>query len=191
MNECYQHFSDESLRLLSADKNLNTFLPFRFPGGYHYDFSPQWYPTFCDIRENLIDIADYFKQLRNTDFPSAESNEHLPKWLPDLDARLRIIDKSRLEVKLGGFAQIIDGIDGDRIRICEICTQLFWAKRVESKACSATCANNLRQRLYRTLSREEKTRRKDQRESNRRHKKRIEETRRLNELRGTKSHGNL
>lgn len=57
---------------------------------------------------------------------------------------------------LGGFAQLIGKFDSDRLRICEICSKLFWAKRMESETCSPRCFNNLRQRLYRTLSDEEK-----------------------------------
>lgn len=69
--------------------------------------------------------------------------------------------------KLFGFAGLIGKFNGDRLRICKICGKVFWAKRYDSLTCSEQCANNLRVRLSRSLSDEEKMKRKMQREANR------------------------
>jgi hypothetical protein len=71
---------------------------------------------------------------------------------------------------LGGFARFIGTFDSDRLRICEICSRLFWAKRKDSETCSARCFNNLRQRNHRNLTDEEKAQRKAKREANRQSK---------------------
>jgi hypothetical protein len=58
-------------------------------------------------------------------------------------------------------------IDSSRLRICRICRHIFWAKREDSETCSTNCANNLRVRRSRSLSDEEKLKRKMLREENR------------------------
>ncbi len=87
----------------------------------------------------------------------------------------------KFEASLTGFAELIGHFEADRLRICEICNRLFWAKRKESKTCSAKCFNNFRQQLYRKLTAEEKAERKSRRESNR------ERNKKLKQMRGKKN----
>jgi hypothetical protein len=42
---------------------------------------------------------------------------------------------------LTGFAGLIGKFKSDRLRICESCSRIFWAKRIDSKTCSAKCLN--------------------------------------------------
>jgi len=70
---------------------------------------------------------------------------------------------------------LIGKFDDSRLRRCEICNRIFWAKREESKTCSAPCFGILRTRLYRTLTDEEKAERKAQREANKLRNKKLKE----------------
>ena len=48
----------------------------------------------------------------------------------------------------------LEGLDVDRLRICEICGKIFWAVNKNSETCSKTCLNALRQRRYRAKNKE-------------------------------------
>ena len=56
-----------------------------------------------------------------------------------------------------GLAALIGKFDGNRLRICEMCSRVFWAKREESVTCSPPCSSTLRSRRHR--ERTEKTER--------------------------------
>lgn len=56
--------------------------------------------------------------------------------------------------KLFGFAGLIGKFDGDRLRMCEICAKVFWAKYKNSVTCSKPCLNALRQRKHRQKNKE-------------------------------------
>ena len=46
--------------------------------------------------------------------------------------------------------QVLRGIDAERLRICPICDEVFWAKRIETSTCSKKkCSNNFHQRKLR------------------------------------------
>ncbi len=64
------------------------------------------------------------------------------------------------------YFDAVDGIAADRLRICEICQRVFWAKRQDSKTCSPLCLNTLNVRRHRKLTDEEKAQKKAQREAN-------------------------
>lgn len=48
----------------------------------------------------------------------------------------------------------IEGIDADRLRICQICGHIFWASRKNSQGCSKLCVNALYQRNLRARNKE-------------------------------------
>jgi hypothetical protein len=50
----------------------------------------------------------------------------------------------------------INNIPIDRIRICQICRNIFWAKRIESPTCSKRCSNTFNGRKTRIKQRAEK-----------------------------------
>lgn len=83
----------------------------------------------------------------------------------------------KIEATLVGFASVIGKFEAERLRICEVCSRLFWAKRQESKTCSAKCYNNYRQRLYRNLTDEEKAERKNRRNDNRKRNNKLKKIR--------------
>lgn len=47
------------------------------------------------------------------------------------------------------IARILDGVEADRIRECEVCQKFFWAGRIDQKACTTKCAKVLRSRRWR------------------------------------------
>jgi hypothetical protein len=67
-----------------------------------------------------------------------------------------------------GLAALIGKFDDSRLRRCKVCEKrIFWAKRIESEACSLQCANVLRVRRYRSLTDEEKANKKAKQNANR------------------------
>ena len=87
---------------------------------------------------------------------------------PNLEISIPITEKDgEFRASLPVFLELISTINLDRLRACEICNRVFWAKREESKTCSAPCFGILRTRRYRNLTPEEKAERKAKREANR------------------------
>ncbi|HRH40367.1 MAG TPA: hypothetical protein PKY82_01895 [Pyrinomonadaceae bacterium] len=80
------------------------------------------------------------------------------------------------------FFEILHNIPLSRIRCCEICKNIFWAKRSESATCSTPCLFTWRQRQYRQANRDEINKR---RRENRFYKKK------LATKKGEKNNGNL
>jgi hypothetical protein len=72
------------------------------------------------------------------------------------------------------------GVDADRLRTCEICNRIFWAKREDSETCSPKCFGVLRTRRYRTLTEEQKAERKAQREANKAYKLKLKNNKEQN-----------
>jgi hypothetical protein len=54
-----------------------------------------------------------------------------------------------------GIAAAFHEVELDRLRMCEICSRLFWAENKNSFTCSETCRNALRQRNHRKKNKEE------------------------------------
>jgi hypothetical protein len=48
-----------------------------------------------------------------------------------------------------GLAALIGKFDDSRLRRCNVCERIFWAKRKDSETCSLSCFNILRQRRHR------------------------------------------
>ncbi len=88
---------------------------------------------------------------------------------PSLEISIPITEKDgEFRASLPVFLELISTINLDRLRACEICNRVFWAKREDSKTCSPRCLNVLNVRNSRSLSEEEKAERKAQRDANRR-----------------------
>jgi hypothetical protein len=61
-----------------------------------------------------------------------------------------MIDKSGIiRVGLDEFSRAIDGVEARRLRECEVCGYIFWARRVTQYGCTTKCANTLRVRRWR------------------------------------------
>jgi hypothetical protein len=75
--------------------------------------------------------------------------------LIDWETETMLIDAQILRDETGneyltGLAGVIGTFRSDRLRICQSCARLFWAKREDSKACSPRCLNNLHVRKSRS-----------------------------------------
>ncbi len=77
-----------------------------------------------------------------------------------------------------GLAALIGTFDDSRLRRCEICQHIYWAKREDSKTCSPPCLNILNVRNSRARSDEEKAELKIKREANSQRNKKLKEIRR-------------
>ncbi len=75
-----------------------------------------------------------------------------------------VIKRKSGKLKITGLASLIGTFDDSRLRRCEICQRIYWAKRENSKTCSPECLNILNVRRHRALTDEEKAEKKAQRE---------------------------
>lgn len=126
--------------------------------------------------DDLKAIERFFYHLRKNDVQSADdfsliTNSEERFSLPMMKAQLRR-DGTSGKINKTFFESLI-GLDLDRIRACEICSKIFWAKRSDSETCSARCFGILRTRRYRSLTAEEKAERKVLREANKKQKEKL------------------
>lgn len=75
----------------------------------------------------------------------------------DLTVRIYLDKDGFIRVYTNPFLQYIaeNNIQANRIRLCETCSKIFWAKREESRACSPKCAVAFRQKRWRETNKEE------------------------------------
>jgi hypothetical protein len=101
--------------------------------------------TFEDYEDfRILDrIAEYFEAKR-------KGQELSELGLPALKMELSLTDSGKFEVKPSGLAEILEHIEGDRIRRCKICSSFFWAKRIDANTCGAKCLNHYSVILYRS-----------------------------------------
>ena len=59
------------------------------------------------------------------------------------------LESGKLSVKLAPFLEALQGLEVERLRICPICSQIFWAGRLDKSGCSENCSRVLRQRRLR------------------------------------------
>ncbi len=138
--------------------------------GYKLGIATGFYRAFYDLRKAVMEFIDRTNRMRQGE----EFDEFSDPLRITTTINLTKTDET-FEASLTGFASLIGHFQPDRLRICEICSRLFWAKRKESKTCSARCFNNFRQNLYRKLTVEEKAERKARREANKLRNKTLKE----------------
>jgi hypothetical protein len=164
-DECFKDFSEETKQLWldsSFSYHCSRF-PERDPkeliAPALYYVIVVWYRDMRKNREDLRSLADYFTHWRKEGFFTVgdkglyRGNEQHFR-LPELTVSIQITD-TIIEVVPTGLGEAIHGVDGDRIRTCEICNRIFWAKRKDSETCSVSCFNILRQRRHRKRNKEE------------------------------------
>jgi hypothetical protein len=72
--------------------------------------------------------------------------------LSETEVRIEADGTAYLQKSL--FSDAIDGIDVRRIRLCEVCENLFWAKRLDQVFCSKACSGLQRVQRWREKSAE-------------------------------------
>lgn len=104
------------------------------------NFKTAW-TTIKENKENLFQIIERYSSIKKR---GSKSNLSLVKVQSKI-----VIQDNKINVILPEFFEIINGIDLERLRICKICSLIFWAVRKDSETCSLPCANNLRVRRHR------------------------------------------
>jgi hypothetical protein len=62
---------------------------------------------------------------------------------------LRVNESGQIEIKVNRLLERLQGIEAERIRECKVCHAIFWAGRIDQKACSTKHAKVLRTREWR------------------------------------------
>jgi hypothetical protein len=144
---------------------------------YKHEFV-RYYVEYCDIRGSMLSFVLRLENERRM-MRAAEKEHGLEEnsltfehftslnWEAYpifISTTLLRDDNGKLQTT--GLAALIGKFDDSRLRRCEICERVFWAKRKESKTCSLQCANVLRVRRYRSSTTEEKANKKLKRTAN-------------------------
>jgi len=115
------------------------------------------------IRDFLLAIINLAKNIEIVASPNEEDSykqrkkqqdftkELITKKLKDrvLATSIKIAKDGRIEFSISEWANILQGVDITRIRICEICENIFWANRSDVFACSKKHSKVRQMRLLR------------------------------------------
>lgn len=118
------------------------------------------FKTYEFIRKTRDDVKAVINYVRMLN----EKSPVLYLYKSDLHTPLSFTQKNgETRANLPAFSKIIERIDLERLRFCEICSRVFWANYKNSFTCSPTCLNTLRQRRHRKKNADEinKTRREN------------------------------
>lgn len=99
------------------------------------------------IKKSFIQMLDDFGKNKN------DKSFELPTI--EITVKPMIDSEGKLEIKIPAVFDVLNDINADRLRICEICNQIFWAKKKNSETCQKSCYNTLGQSRYRKKNREE------------------------------------
>lgn len=137
------------------------------------------YDNFRQVRAELQELVDFLIENRNKNSLISNNDElFVPRQMPKFTIR-PTFDEQCESIKPLPFDlyAAIQKTNLNRLRACEICScsRIFWAKREDSKTCSAQCLNTLNVRRHRALTDEEKAKRKAQREANRERNKKLKQ----------------
>lgn len=112
----------------------------------------QRYETFLQMRSDITKIGQkcmrYRKDERLIDYEA--QLERLGYKRTDKGYRTEFTIKDGAIDFESELTQILRGVAPERLRICPICKEVFWAKRIETSICSnKKCSNNFHQRKIR------------------------------------------
>lgn len=179
-----KHLPSEFLDFIK-DRAYKRAYPFgegKFPNDerqYKQEFIRQ-YVNYCYMRDSMLWLVLRLENERKM-MRDAEKRHKLEEnsitfqyfTLLDWDAfpitiKTELIRDDDGKLQITGLACLIGKFDDSRLRKCEICERIYWAKRNNSKTCSSRCLNVLNVRKSRSLTDEEKAARKAQRKANER-----------------------
>lgn len=104
------------------------------------------------IRDFIHGLADLAEQLgNNKNSFRVDLFDHLPKKIVE-EVRatdIKINEQGEIHFSVSKWAEVIQGVDISRIRRCEVCQKIFWAKRKDAFACSLKHAKTRQMRLLR------------------------------------------
>lgn len=108
------------------------------------------YANIKNDRDNFVKFAQALDDIRKGKREKSDLERFTTVIIP------YISDSNKIEMQSNTFfLEGVKGIDADRLRICEICNEIFWAKRKDSETCSKSCFNALRQRRHRERNKDE------------------------------------
>lgn len=165
----------QDITLHLIDRFENFFTDIENQAKNHSHDSKTFHKTFARIYEAIRIDLEYFKNFCILVNQIRKGNKQL-KSLPSLRTSIYPLITADNKISFNSFSlNVLHDIDADRLRICEICSHIFWAKRADKETCSPDCANTRRVRLYRTLSSQEKEKRKSARKENLKYKQQLKE----------------
>ena len=104
-----------------------------------------------DIFVDSKGIDDSYVQLKKRDFERTALTELTKKKLVEkvLATSVSFNKKGEIQFAISDWASILQGTEVRRIRLCEVCKNIFWANRKDAFACSKKHAKVRQMRLLR------------------------------------------
>lgn len=144
----YSYIFEEPKHYNAVSKSYFSFSPFGSIGAIAHALEK--YDEFLDSRRTLRFVAQKCTLFVNKGWGETNSIA-FSKFEADFTQTLyfRIIEGRTVFVG-NRIIQLLEDIDAKRLRICPICKDVFWAKRIEAKTCpKRRCSNNFHQRKLR------------------------------------------
>lgn len=128
---------------------------FANPDFFYLGFLPdlEYSETFAALRKyeefivNSQTLRGLIINFTNSDYKTARQ---LP-YLFQSKTRMNIDENGYIRFLGNEFIEALEGVEISRIRICENCSRIFWAFRVDKKGCNENCCGNLRTKKSREL----------------------------------------
>ena len=106
------------------------------------------YIEYFEFRRQLRAIASKCTAFANKRYGNEKKSIAFPSYEMDLSsyAQFRIVE-NKIDFVPSKIIELLQDVDARRLKICPICDEVFWAKRIEAKTCSKRrCKNNFHQR---------------------------------------------
>lgn len=110
------------------------------------------YGIFLQMRKDMFSIAHTCMRYHKTgEFIDKHSFfEILARKPPENGYHTKFVIKNGKIDFESEIVRVLRGVDATRLRVCPICNEIFWAKRIETNTCSKKrCSNNFHQRKLR------------------------------------------
>ncbi len=150
------------------------------------------YIEYFELRRQLRKIASKCTAFANKRYGDEKKPIAFPSYEMDFSsyAQFRIVE-NKITFVPSKIIELLQAVDARRLKICPICDEVFWAKRIEAKTCSKRrCLNNFHQRKRRIseyeerLAKEWKKLQKQRKSLPESHALITEQTMRVNKLKG-------
>lgn len=115
----------------------------------HYNFGSKKQRIISEYTTALLN----FEELREEFIEIVYGFNNEPEMLPDINFAQSTVQFSIVEGKISfqltEIISLLDGLEADRLRICKICNNIFWAFRKDAQGCSVQCNQTYRTRKWR------------------------------------------
>ncbi len=115
----------------------------------HYNFGSKKQRITSEYSTALLN----FEELREEFIEIVYGLNNEPEMLPYINfaqstVRFTIVE-GKISFRLTEIISLLDGLEADRLRICKICNNIFWAFRKDAQGCSVQCNQTHRTRKWR------------------------------------------